>query len=149
LMYAEAAVQGYGGANGKSPKFSKTAVEAVNVVRARAGVGDVHSSLTSSISAFMKELIRERAVELSFEGHRFNDLRRWRLLNVAPYNVKTRQFFDRAEPLDPSVDPKENKVVGWREEPIITRNLIERHYWLPINTADVSIYEGFGQNPGW
>lgn len=149
LMYAEAAAQGYGGANGKSPKFSKTAVEAINTIRARAGVGEVHSSLTGSLSTFMKELIRERAVELSFEGHRFNDLRRWRLLTVYPYNIKTRQLFDRAEPLNKDVDPRENRVVGWDEETIITRNLIERHYWLPIKTSDVSMYEGFGQNPGW
>jgi hypothetical protein len=71
------------------------------------------------------------------------------LLTVYPYNIKTRQLFDRAEPLDKDVDPRENKVVGWDEETIITRNLIERHYWLPIKTSDVSMYEGFDQNPGW
>ena len=149
LMYAEAAAQGYGTPTGKSSKFAKNAVEAINTVRARAGVGELHASMTGSLDAFMKELIRERAVELAFEGHRFNDLRRWRLLTEYPYNVKTRQFFDRAEALDPEADPKENKVVNFREEVIITRNLIDRHYWLPFKTDDVSIYDAFEQNPGW
>ena len=97
----------------------------------------------------MDELIRERAVELSFEGHRFNDLRRWLLLTEYPYNIKTRQHFDRAQPLDPKVDPKENKVLNFREEVIVERNLTNKHYWLPLRTEDVSIYPEFYQNPGW
>ncbi|GAO28853.1 RagB/SusD family nutrient uptake outer membrane protein [Geofilum rubicundum] len=149
LMYAEAAAQGYGTPTGKSSNFAKNAIEAVNTVRARAGVADLHASMTGSLDAFMSEIIRERAVELAFEGHRFNDLRRWRLLTEFPYNIKTRQFFDRAAELDPEADPKENKVVNFREEVIVTRNLIDRHYWLPFKTDDVSIYEGFEQNPGW
>ena len=44
----------------------------------------------------MDEVRRERAVELAFEGHRFNDLRRWLLLDKAPYNIKTSQEFVRA-----------------------------------------------------
>jgi starch-binding outer membrane protein, SusD/RagB family len=149
LMYAEAAAQGYGSPAGKSPNFSKSAVEAVNTVRERAGVGAVASKFTSSLSGFMDEVIRERAVELAFEGHRFTDLRRWRLLTQSPYNIKTRQHFDRAVPLDIQADPKENSVLNWREEVIIERNLNNRHYWLPLKTSDVSMYPEFYQNPGW
>jgi len=104
---------------------------------------------TSNMEGFMKELIRERAVELSFEGHRFNDLRRWLLLTEYPYNIKTRQNFYRAQPLDPDVDPKENKVVDWEEEVIVERKLTSKHYWLPLKTEDVSMYPEFHQNPGW
>ena len=149
LMYAEAAAQGYGTPSGKSAKFSKNAIEAVNTVRARAGVGNVHESFTGSLDAFMKELIRERAVELSFEGHRFNDLRRWRLLTEYPYNIKTKHTFDRAEEFDPEADPKERRVANFKEEIIVERSLLDRHYWFPFNTDDVSIYGEFGQNPGW
>jgi len=149
LMYAEAAAQGYGSPTASAPTFSKSAVEAVNAIRERAGVGALHSDFTGSVSAFMKELIRERAVELAFEGHRFNDLRRWLLLTEYPYNIKTRQHFDRATPLDPTVNPKENSVLNWREEIIIERNLTNRHYWLPLKTDDVSMYPEFYQNPGW
>src|SRR5690554_1240581 len=149
LMYAEAAAQGYGSAAGKSSKFAKNAVEALNTVRARAGVGEVAAEYTASLDAFMGELIRERAVELAFEGHRFHDLRRWLLLTEYPYNVKTRQLFDRAAPLDVEADPKENSVLNWGEEVVITRNLINRHYWMTFKTTVVSIYEDFGRNPGW
>lgn len=149
LMYAEAAAQAYSSPTGKSANFSKNAVEAINTVRQRAGVGDLAGKYVSNLDDFMGELIRERAVELAFEGHRFTDLRRWLLLTEYPYNIKTRQHFDRAAELDPAVDPKENQVLNWREEVIIERKLINRHYWLPFRTGDVSLYPEFGQNPGW
>ena len=148
LMYAEAAAQAYGPTTA-SPQFKKSAVEAVNTIRERAGVGPVAEKYTASTAAFMPELIRERAVELAFEGHRFNDLRRWLLLTEYPYNIKTVQRFDRAQPLDKEADPKENKVLNWDEETLVTRNLDAKHYWLPINTDDVQMYPEFTQNPGW
>ena len=149
LMYAEAAAQGYGSPAGKDSRFSKTAVEAMNVVRERAGVGSVNAKFTTSLNGFMNEVYRERAVELAFEGHRFNDLRRWLLLTEYPYNIKTRQEFDRAAPLDVNADPKENAVRNFREEVILTRDLSSKHYWLPFKTDDVSLYPEFEQNPGW
>lgn len=149
LMYAEAAAEGYGSAQGKSNNCSLTAEDAVNVIRDRAGVAHVDASYTGSLEKFMSEVRRERAVELSFEGHRFHDLRRWKLLTEYPYNIKTCQKFDRAEELDTSKDPKENKVLNFREETIIKRALSKRHYWLPFKTDDVTMYPEFGQNPGW
>jgi hypothetical protein len=149
LMYAESAAQGYGAATGKSGKFSKTAADAINTVRDRAVIGHLNTKYTSSLEGFMGELRRERAVELSFEAHRFNDLRRWLLLTEYPYNTKTRQRFDRATQLDPAVDPKENGVKNFKEEVLVTRNLSSKHYWLPLKTDDVSLYPEFGQNPGW
>lgn len=149
LMYAEAAAQGYGSPSGKAPNFSKNAVEALNTIRERAGVAGLADKYAGNLEGFMNELRRERAVELAFEGHRFNDLRRWLLLTEYPYNIKTRQHFDRATPLDPKADTKENAVLNWDEEVIQTRNLTSKHYWLPINTDDVSMYPEFYQNPGW
>lgn len=149
LMYAEAAAQGYASPTGKSANFSKNAVEAVNTIRERAGVEPMADTYATSLNRFMDELIRERAVELAFEGHRFTDLRRWLLLTEHPYNIKTRQYFDRAAPLDTDADPKENAVVNFREEVIVERNLTSKHYWLPFKSADVSMYPEFYQNPGW
>ena len=149
LMYAEAAAQGYGSPAGKAANYSKNAIEALNRIRERAGVAPLADKYTSSLEGFMSELRRERAVELAFEGHRFNDLRRWLLLTEYPFNIKTKQDFDRAVPLDTKANPKENAVLNWREEVIATRNLTNKHYWLPINTDDVSIYSEFYQNPGW
>ena len=141
-----------------------TAEEAVNRIRSRAGVANVDARYLDNPNSFMDEIRRERAVELAFEGHRFNDLRRWKLLTVYPYNIKTRQLFDRVtqpdatiDPetnalhpgLDITVDPKENEVKNWREEVIIERKLSAKHYWLPFKDDDVMIYPEFKQNPGW
>lgn len=148
LMYAEAAANGYGGASGKSSKCPLTALDAVNAIRNRAGVDEVNSKFTSSLDNFMNEIRRERAVELSFEGHRFNDLRRWLLLTEHPYNVKTSQEFIRAGEIDKK-DPTNNEVNGWSEKVILTRNFSEKHYWLPLKKVDTSMYAEFAQNPGW
>ncbi|SEA99315.1 Starch-binding associating with outer membrane [Chitinophaga terrae (ex Kim and Jung 2007)] len=148
LMYAEAAAQGYGGAAGKAPNYTKTALDAVNVIRDRAGAGHVAARFTASLDAFMSEIRRERAVELSFEGHRFNDLRRWMLLIESPYTLKKSVEFDRS-PAFSTADPKNNRVLNLRETVILERRYSEKHYWLPLKNADANMYLEFPQNPGW
>lgn len=149
LMYAEAVATGYGSPGATAPGFSKSAVDAINVIRDRATVGHVASQFLGSSVEFMKEVRRERAVELAFEGHRFNDLRRWHLLAEVPYTLKTAAEFDRANPLNATIDTKLNKVVNYRERIILQRQFTEKHYWLPLKRADVNIYPEFYQNPGW
>ncbi len=149
-MYAEACAA-FGGAAGKSSNFSKNAEDAINTLRDRVGAGHVGSSYTTDKNKFIDEVRRERAVELSFEGFRFNDLQRWLLLTEYPYNVKTSQEFDRVE--DNSFfednDPKDAQVANFREEIILTRNFGSKHYWFPLKDEDVSMYPEFYQNPGW
>lgn len=149
-MYAEACAA-VGGATAKSSTFSKTAEEALNTLRDRVGAGHVDAAYTSSASKFIDEVRRERAVELSFEGFRFNDLQRWLLLTEYPYNVKTSQEFDRLENSDfyEDNDPKEARVANFREEVILTRQFGVKHYWFPLKISDSSMYPEFTQNPGW
>lgn len=149
LMYAEAAVMGYGSPSASSPEYSKTAADAINVIRDRAGVDHVAAQFLGSPDAFLSEVRRERAVELAFEAHRFNDLRRWLLLNEEPYTIKTSIEFDRAAPLDPANPPSENRVVNLEEKVILQRDFTEKHYWLPLKVNDVNLYPEFYQNPGW
>lgn len=148
LMYAEAALMGYGSPTGKDPNYSKSAVDAVNFVRDRAGVGHVDSKFLGSADAFLPEVRRERAVELAFESHRFNDLRRWLLLTEEPYTIKTSVEFDRAGTFN-TEEPTENQVMNIREQVILQRNYSEKHYWLPLKVSDVTLYAEFRQNPGW
>ncbi|MDD4118429.1 MAG: RagB/SusD family nutrient uptake outer membrane protein [Kiritimatiellae bacterium] len=149
LMYAEAVANGYGTPQSKSNGYELSAVDAINKVRKRPGldVGGVADKFLGSTEDFMSELRRERAVELAFEGHRFVDLRRWKLLLDRPYIVKKSVDFDRVK-----VDyknPENSQVANLRETVLIERQLSERHYWFPFRVNDVSMYKEFQQNPGW
>lgn len=148
LLYSEATACGYDSPAAHSKVYDCTALEAINKVRTRAGVGPVATRFTSTTEAFLPELRRERAVELAFEGHRFNDLRRWMLLLQRPYTLKTRLQFDRTADFSQRY-PETSRVANLTEEVILERKLDERHYWLPLPNADVNIYPEFHQNPGW
>lgn len=139
LMYAEAVLQGYGTPQSSHAGYM-TALAAVNKIRARAGVPDVHAKFTGSKQAFMEELIRERAVELSFEGLRWHDLRRWKLAGEKKYREKTAIEFDRGA---------DGKPLNLRERILITRVFDAKHNWLPLPVNQVNMYPTFGQNPGW
>jgi hypothetical protein len=150
LMYAEAAAAA-GGPTYSASNFSKTAEDAVNTLRDRVGAGHVDAKFTASPEVFLDEVRRERAVELSFEGFRFNDLRRWLLLTEYPYNIKTSQEFDRTEDVTffEENDPRDARVSNFHEEVILTRQFGKKHYWLPLKISDTSMYPEFEQNPGW
>ena len=153
LMYAESAAAGYGSATASASGYSLSAVGAIDKVRARAGVAGVNSKFLGSVDDFMSEVRRERAVELSFEGHRFTDLRRWLLLDKAPYNKKTAVYFDRAadqSDKDRYANPKENHVLNLREVVLVERKYsLPKHNWFPFPQKDVQMYPEFAQNPGW
>jgi starch-binding outer membrane protein, SusD/RagB family len=139
LMYAEAVLQGYG-----TPQSSyngyMTAIDAVNKVRNRANVPNVDARFTGSKDAFMGELIRERAVELAFEGLRWHDLRRWGIAGDKKYKEKTVVDFDRGA---------DGKPLNLRERVVVTRVFDKKHNWLPLPTDQVNLYPAFPQNPGW
>lgn len=149
LMYAEAGAAAQG-ANYKSNTCNLTAVDAINVLRDRVEAGHVADKYAANQQKFMDEVRRERAVELAFEGFRWNDLQRWLLLTEYPYNIKTSQEFKRVGDYDyAKKDPRDAEVTGWKEETILTRDFSEKHYLLPFKQDDVYLYPEFGQNPGW
>lgn len=150
LMYAESTAVGYGSPQSKATGYALSAVDAVNKIRARAGVGGVAAKFLGSTTDFLGELRRERAVELSFEGFRFTDLRRWLLLTQRPYTLKTSIEFDRALPnAQVYADPKNARVANFREVTLMERPLADKHYWFPLRREDVNLYKEFYQNPGW
>lgn len=136
LMYAEA-LHVTRGANTAPGSFSLTAEDVVNIFRARAGVPNVNPAIVSDNNKFMDELRRERSVELSWEAHRWTDIRRWGLAHEDKYRIKTKFNFDRA----------------WTffEEAVLVDRVCEypKHYWLPFEANQTQFYEGFPQNPGW
>ena len=133
-----------------------SAVDAINALRDRVNSGDypmehVAPNLRDTREHFIDEVRRERAVELSFEGFRWNDLQRWLLLTEPPYTVKYSHEFERLESDDwfKTHDPKDAKVGNFHREEILTRRLESKHYWFPLPDKDIYLYEGFPQNPGW
>ncbi|QCX37672.1 RagB/SusD family nutrient uptake outer membrane protein [Aureibaculum algae] len=142
LMYAEAAVMGYG-INGKPSGFDLSAVDAINKIRERAmpdGSLNVSAINLTSPNVFMEEIRRERAMEMSWENHRWMDIRRWKQGTNMKYKLKTGLRFDRNA---------SGKPINMVEEVLRTRVFDEKHYWLPLPKNDTELYEGFPQNPGW
>ena len=139
LMYAEAVLQGYGTPQGSVPG-SITAEQALNVIRNRAQLPNLTSTYTATKDKFMGEIIRERAVELAFESHRFFDLRRWNLWQETKYKEKTALDFDRGP---------DGKPVNITERVVVTRVADKKHNWLPFQVSYTKLYKEFPQNPGW
>lgn len=140
LMYAEAALWGYGSVSGSVPGSGITAEQAFNVIRNRAKLPNITAKYTATKEIFMQEIIRERAVELGFEGHRWFDLRRWNLNGDPKYLNKTAIDFDRGT---------DGKPVNIQERVLVTRVVEKKHNWVPFETSYTKLYEGFPQNPGW
>lgn len=140
LMYSEAVLQGYGSAAGNDPTYGMTAESAINIIRNRAQLPNISATYTASKDAFMGEIIRERAVELGYEGARFHDLRRWNISGQLKYREKTAVYFDRAS---------NGKPINITESVVITRVVDKKHNWLPFQVSYTKLYPEFGQNPGW
>jgi len=140
LMYAEAVLWGYGSASGSVPGSGLTAEQAINTIRTRAQLPDLDSKYTATKEAFMQEIIRERAVELAFEGHRWFDLRRWNLNGDPKYLSKTAIDFDRGT---------NGKPINIQERVVVTRVVEKKHNWVPFVVSYTKLYKEWPQNPGW
>lgn len=141
LMYAEAVNHSSnGGPKATSGNYSLTAEDAINVVRNRAQLPNIHAKYTANKEVFFEEIVRERAVELAFEGSRFCDLRRWNRNGDPRYLDKTVIDFDRG----PNGEP-----INISERLSVRRTVEKKHNWLPIQVSFTKIFKGFPQNPGW
>jgi hypothetical protein len=141
LMYAEAVIfSDKGTPQSTSGNYPLTAEQAFNVIRNRAQLPNIASKYTSSSAAFFEEIVRERAVELAFEGSRFCDLRRWNRNGDPRYLDKTAIDFDRGS---------NGKPINIVERLIVRRIAEKKHNWVPIQVKFTKQYEGFPQNPGW
>jgi hypothetical protein len=150
LIYAEAVNEGYGSPTAKAPGADLTAVDAVNVIRQRAYEGATIScplatadatayqalAATGGPKAFTRLVLNENAVETTFEGRYWYDLRRWKLaekFNQTPvYDFRFNQDWTTFERVS-----------------IATRIFESKHYWMPLPLALTQMYVDFPQNTGW
>lgn len=142
LNYAEAINESVGP--------NQEAYDALNAVRERAGISSVEDAWgNASISATLnkhttqdgfREIIRqERLIELSFEGNRYNDIRRWK---------QAEQYFN-SPVFGWSVD--ETSVGGYYNiTQVGTRSFNSpRDYFHPISINEITINPNLTQNLGW
>lgn len=79
LNYAEASNEAYGPNTIGVPGATLTAVQAINLIRARIGQPDVLPAYTGSTKDFRPRIKNERTIELLFEEYNYYfDIRRWK-----------------------------------------------------------------------
>ncbi|MCD8101458.1 MAG: RagB/SusD family nutrient uptake outer membrane protein [Alistipes sp.] len=136
LQYAEAMFHAYG-PNARMGYVSGddlSALEAVNLVRAREEVE------MPPLTTLTTELIRnERRVELAFEGHRFWDVRRWKIASETE-NLPLRGI---------RVTRDAQGVFTYEKTEVEPRTFEEKMYRFPIPHKEMMQYPAWKQNPGW
>jgi hypothetical protein len=137
LDYAEAVTAAYG-PNGSAPGATLTAVDAINIVRARAGMPPVTAAATGYAS-FMDLVRNERNVELCFEGHYWFDIRRWYIAHLPENKDIIDLKFNKA--WTPSSFTRSVFMTRIFEDP--------KYYWLPLPRNMTLLYKELYQNPGW
>ena len=146
--------------------------ESINKTRGRAGIVPLTNSFVAANGLDMlKEIRRERTVELAHEGFRRDDLRRWKTAEVElPMAMKGVQFggteFETAILTDndgnPILDANGNTQLRYANPPNMDANgnvVVEaasersfnpnRDYLEPLPTEELVNNPNLTQNPGW
>jgi SusD family. len=166
LTYAEALVE----LNGNITDAQLDA--SINKLRDRAAVAHLTNALAGANGLDMKEEIRrERAVELYREGKRFDDLKRWGILEVSLNASRLGRVVGDASYATPFKDAsgqptslyKPTSYV-WGEEAVQTpkgmlksvvvsssanHSLAPKHYLYPIPVNQIILNKNLLQNPGY
>lgn len=140
LNYAEAMLNYTGSGYETSSGLSMTAAAAVNVVRARAK----QPNLTTGLDAnqFKERLQNERFVELAFEGHRFYDLRRWKVAGEQKYRtIKSMRITKNADGTFTYTPQSDTSTRSYWDD---------KMYLFPLAQSEILKSGGaLTQNPGW
>ena len=120
--------------DGKPVEFTLSPLKALNAVRTRYGM----PALTSVINyeSFEDRLRRERRVELAFEGHRFWDLRRWKI------GSQTTRIYGLEI-------TNSNGVISFTRKLIQERIWQDKMYFYPIAQTERYNNRNLIQNIGW
>ncbi|MDO7172352.1 RagB/SusD family nutrient uptake outer membrane protein [Mariniflexile sp. AS56] len=146
LNYAEAVNEAYG-PTGTAPGANLTAIEAINMIRNRVGMPNVHASYTGSKESFRERIRNERAIELCFEGFRYDDIRRWKVAHLDE-NLKV-EFLEMrwqggTSALYPTGFSFENV-----EQNDLRKTFSDKNYWWPIPSSEIEAVPTFRQTEGW
>jgi hypothetical protein len=92
--------------------------------------------------ALRQRLYNERRIELAFEGHRFFDIRRWKIANI----IENRPILgmDIIKNMTTGVNTYDANVILLQKVPYE-----EKMNLLPVETAEVRRNKPELQTPGW
>lgn len=140
LNYAEAMLNYTGSGYETSSGLSMTAAAAVNVVRARAKQPNMATGLDAN--QFKERLQNERFVELAFEGHRFYDLRRWKVAGEQKYRtIKSMRITKNADGTFTFTPQSDTSTRSYWDD---------KMYLFPLAQSEILKSGGaLTQNPGW
>lgn len=147
LNYAEAVNEAYG-PQGTAGDCPLTAVEAVDKVRARAGMPGVLDRFVASAELFRERVRNERNVELAYEGnHYYYDIRRWK---TAPESMGQPLYGMYIEKTDVSGEHPKGRSYERRQIPS-NRQSVWRDcmYWFPIPDDQAHTMKNFVNNEKW
>jgi hypothetical protein len=113
------------------------ALTAINQLRTRAGIATL-----GSVS--MNQIRNERRVELAFEGHRYWDLRRWRIAKTE----LTKSFSGLRYILDYTTRKYRIDVID-NYDGNLTPNFLDRMYYFPISLRRTGQNSNLVENPGY
>lgn len=150
LLYAEAINE----AEGPSGANSADLFRYLDLVRDRAGLKGVKESWDAytnnqkyTTQVGMREIIqKERLIELSFEGHRFWDIRRWK---TAPteYHTPLQGWNMEVSTID-GTEEEVNRLM-YQPQLLLEQKFGVRDYFWPIRTSDIEVNPNLVQNIGW
>ncbi len=118
--------------------------DAINLVRARSGVIAIPVDLTGDKKSMRARIQRERAIELSFEEHRWWDARRWSTGEEG--ELATKWF---GGPFNRMVITKSGSTVTYKEEAYFTRIYQPNNNLYQIPLGEMYKNPLFVQNPGY
>ena len=127
----------------------------INLLRARGGIASLTNALVNAHGLDMlSEIRRERTVELAYDNHRLNDLKRWKTAvkelneDIRGVNIGGGAWDEQFEGISQSFpsDAEGFKLVESRAD----RQFAERNYLFPLPIQQIQLSEGvLVQNEGW
>ncbi len=115
-----------------------TALQYLNMVRARTGVD--MPAVNATGDELRKRIQHERQIEMVFEGHRYYDVRRWKIAN----ETETKDI------MGVIIEKAGDGTKSYTPELLITRTWDDRLYLLPIPQAEIDrSLNSLTQNPGY
>jgi len=138
IRYAEILLN-YAEAQNEAVGPDASVYTALNQIRSRAGMPNITTGLSQSDMRLAIQ--NERQIELSFEDHRFYDVRRWKIANVTEnvpaYGIKPTKNAD-------------GTITYTKFIALGNRKFDDKNYWMPIPKSEILASGGkLQQNPGY